>query len=272
LMGDPDADGVTSQVERRRRPSSVCPKVLFRNVRFSYPGTKRIVLDGVNLEIQPRQVVGIVGQTGSGKTTLVDLMLGLYSPTSGEIKFVFDGDPSLTSLGREAVNFGYVPQSVFLANDTITANVAFGVRDSDVDVGKVQAAAKLAQADEFILHLPTSYNSAVGERGVKLSGGQRQRLGIARALYENPSIVVFDEATSALDGGTEADVMNALLSLAGTRTIVIIAHRLKTVERCDVIFVLSDGKVADCGKYDELVERSAEFKRLMGSSRSAKAS
>jgi ABC-type multidrug transport system fused ATPase/permease subunit len=268
---DLEADDVNGQDKTRNRPPSVSPTILFRNVSFRYPGTQRQVLDRLSLEIQPRQVVGIVGQTGSGKTTLVDLLLGLYSPTSGDIDFVFHGDPSSTSMGRAAVNFGYVPQSVFLANDTITANVAFGVTDSDVNVARVHAAAKLAQADEFISQLPTGYNSAVGERGVKLSGGQRQRLGIARALYENPSIVVFDEATSALDGGTETDVMTALLSLAGTRTIIIIAHRFKTVERCDVIFVLSDGKVSDSGKYDELVERSVEFKRLMGSSRSAEA-
>lgn len=234
-----------------------------RDVSFSYPGADRPALHDVSLEIMPRQTVGVVGRTGSGKTTLADLLLGLYEPASGVI--TYGGQP----LTREAIaswrrQVGYVPQGVFLANASIAENIALGVPAAERDVAKVRRAAQLAQADEFISALPRGYDTDVGERGVRLSGGQRQRLGIARALYHDPSFLVFDEATSALDGMTEEAVMSALRSLSGSRTIFLIAHRLRTVESCDRIFVMESGRLVAAGTYAELERDSAAFRRLLG--------
>lgn len=234
-----------------------------RDVTFSYPGADRPALHDVSLEIMPRQTVGVVGRTGSGKTTLADLLLGLYEPASGVI--TYGGQP----LTREAIaswrrQVGYVPQGVFLANASIAENIALGVPAAERDVAKVRRAAQLAQADEFISALPRGYDTDVGERGVRLSGGQRQRLGIARALYHDPSFLVFDEATSALDGMTEEAVMSALRSLSGSRTIFLIAHRLRTVESCDRIFVMESGRLVAAGTYAELERDSAAFRRLLG--------
>lgn len=234
-----------------------------RDVTFSYPSADRPALQGISLEIQPRQTVGVVGRTGSGKTTLADILLGLYEPVSGTVAY---GGQLLT---REAIatwrkQVGYVPQGVFLANASIAENIALGVPAAERDFAKVRRAAQLAQADEFISALPAGYETDVGERGVRLSGGQRQRLGIARALYHDPSFLVFDEATSALDGMTEEAVMSALRSLSGSRTIFLIAHRLRTVETCDRIFVMEGGLLVASGTYAELERESAAFRRLLG--------
>jgi ABC-type multidrug transport system fused ATPase/permease subunit len=234
-----------------------------RDVTFSYPSADRPALHDVSLEILPRQTVGVVGRTGSGKTTLADLLLGLYEPASGVI--TYGGQP----LTREAIaswrqQVGYVPQGVFLANASIAENIALGVPAAERDLEKVRRAAQLAQADEFISALPLGYDTDVGERGVRLSGGQRQRLGIARALYHDPSFLVFDEATSALDGMTEEAVMSALRRLSGSRTIFLIAHRLRTVESCDQIFVMEAGRLVAVGTYAELERNSAAFRRLLG--------
>ena len=239
-----------------------------RNVTFSYPSADRPALQEVSLEIQPRQTVGVVGRTGSGKTTLADLLLGLYEPASGTVEYA--GQPltrgAIASWRRQV---GYVPQGVFLANASIAENIAIGLPAVERDFAKVRRAAQLAQADEFISALPEGYETDVGERGVRLSGGQRQRLGIARALYHDPSFLVFDEATSALDGMTEEAVMSALRSLSGSRTIFLIAHRLRTVESCDRIFVMDGGRLVATGTYAELERDSAAFRRLLGPDRAA---
>lgn len=159
---------------------------------------------------------------------------------------------------------GYVPQQVFLSNATVAENIAFGLPAALIDRASVEEAARLAQADEFVRELPSAYDTIVGERGVKLSGGQRQRLGIARALYHRPSVLVFDEATSALDGLTEDSVMEAIRRLAGERTVILVAHRLRTVEACDRIVLLDAGRVVGQGTYAELEATSAAFRRLTG--------
>jgi ABC-type multidrug transport system fused ATPase/permease subunit len=234
-----------------------------RDVTFSYPSADRPALQGISLEIQPRQTVGVVGRTGSGKTTLADLLLGLYEPESGTVAY---GGQPLTSeaIASWRKQVGYVPQGVFLANASIAENIALGVPAAERDFAKVRRAAQLAQAVEFISALPAGYETDVGERGVRLSGGQRQRLGIARALYHDPSFLVFDEATSALDGMTEEAVMSALRSLSGSRTILLIAHRLRTVESCDRIFVMEGGLLVGSGTYSELERDSSAFRRLLG--------
>jgi ABC-type multidrug transport system fused ATPase/permease subunit len=187
----------------------------------------------------------------------------LYPPASGEIKI--DG-VALNSQNERAwrKRVGYVPQTVFLTNASIEKNIALGMAEEQIDIEAVRRAARMAQAEEFINQLPDGYGTIVGERGVKLSGGQRQRLGIARALYHNPDVLVFDEATSALDGMTEDAVMQAVQDLSQERTMILIAHRLRTVQACDRIVMLDSGMIVADGTYEELMSTSEPFRRLAG--------
>jgi ATP-binding cassette subfamily C protein len=213
-------------------------------VSFRYQGASRPTLRDVELTIEARTMVGIVGPTGAGKTTLVDVLLGLLRPQTGEIRI--DGYRLTDDKLRAWQNaIGYVPQQIYLSDDTIVRNIAFGIPDRNIDRDSVERAARIAHIHEFIVEdLPDGYESAVGERGIRLSGGQRQRLGIARALYHDPAVLVFDEATNALDQDTEAAVMDAINELAGTRTILIVAHRPTSLRRCDgLIRVTADGRV-----------------------------
>jgi len=158
---------------------------------------------------------------------------------------------------------GYVPQQIYLADDSVTRNIAFGIHDKEIDMGKVRQAASIANIHDFVEYeMPEGYATIVGERGIRLSGGQRQRIGIARALYHNPDVLVFDEATSALDNLTEAAVMEAIDSLMGTKTIIMIAHRLSTVRKCDIIFLMSKGEIKISGSFDELMETSEDFREV----------
>lgn len=217
-------------------------EIRFDNLRFCYPGTKRPVIEGMNLVIPKNSSVGIVGETGSGKSTLVDLVLGLHVPTSGRI--LVDDLP----LGPEhhrswRAGIGYVPQDIFLIDESITANIAFGIPPREVDHDAVREAARAAQILDFVENdLPQGFATPVGERGVRLSGGQRQRIGLARALYHRPSLLILDEATSALDVATEEEVMKAIKQLQGQVTMLVIAHRLSTLEGCDRIIDLSGGR------------------------------
>lgn len=229
-----------------------------RDIRFYYPETSYPALDGIHLTIQANTTIGFVGTTGSGKTTIVDLILGLLTPASGE--FLVDGVP----VREENVvlwqhNLGYVPQQIFLSDDTIVRNIAFGVPDREIDMDAVKWAARIANLDAYITsELPEQYETVIGDRGVRLSGGQRQRIGIARALYRDPKVLILDEATSALDGVTEEAVMEALKTLSRKKTILMIAHRLTTVQSCDVIYLLEHGKIVDQGTFPEL-QRSSEW-------------
>lgn len=233
-----------------------------RNISYRYPSAETLGLDDINLTIQAGERLGIVGTSGAGKTTLADIILGLLRPHNGE--FVADGTPITDENVRSWMqDVGYVPQDVFLTDSSIAENIALGIDPKHINLDKVQDAARIAQLDEFILHdLPNGYDTLVGERGVRLSGGQIQRIGIARALYNNPDLIVFDEATSALDNVTEQEVMAAIDALPGGKTIILIAHRLSTVKRCDRIALLDKGKLVDCNSWDLLMETSPIFQKI----------
>jgi ATP-binding cassette subfamily B protein len=227
----------------------------FDNVSYSYAGRDRPALRGVNLSIPRGSRVAIVGATGSGKSTLADLLMGLIEPTGGQVRV--DGallaGPALAAW-RQSV--AHVPQAIFLADTSIAQNIALGCPDDALDMPRIEQAARTAQLHDFIMSLPDGYSMPVGEAGVRLSGGQRQRLGLARAIYKQAPMLILDEATSALDEATEEAVLSALDALhARGHTIVIIAHRLSTVQRCDRIFLLDDGQLLQAGSFTELFGR-----------------
>ena len=204
--------------------------------------------------------MGFVGSTGSGKSTALDLLMGLLAPTEGEL--LVDGEPIVGERVRAWQNaIAHVPQSIFLADTSLAENIAFGVPRNAIDLDRVRQAARLAQIAEFIESRPEGYDARVGERGIQLSGGQRQRIGIARALYKQASVLVFDEATSALDNATEQSVMDAIEGLDRELTILLIAHRLSTVRRCDMIVEIGEGRVVAQGTYEHLLESSPSFQK-----------
>lgn len=230
-------------------------------ISFKYPGANKYLLNGIDISIKKNSSIAIVGETGSGKSTLIDIILGLHTPDEGLIcidGFVLN---EKTSMNWKR-NIGYVPQDIYLSDDTIQKNIAFLAQEKDISQIDVINAAKTAYVHDFIMELPEQYNTKVGERGVRLSGGQKQRIGIARALYENPHVLVLDEATSAMDSITEELVMNALVSLKNKKTMVMIAHRLTTIKNCDIIYILEDGHIVDAGNYDELLATNIKFQRM----------
>ena len=238
-------------------------KIKLRDITFKYPFSKTSVLKHINISISANSKVGIIGSTGSGKTTIVDLLLGLLKPCSGELivdNIVLTGD----NIRSWQLSLGYVPQRIYLTDDTIAANIAFGVLPSEIDMKAVKKAAKIAKIDQFIgKELPEKYQTVVGERGVRLSGGQCQRIAIARALYHDPSVLVFDEATSSLDNITEKSLMEDISIIGKNKTIIMVAHRITTVRDCDCIYIIESGKVLDCGNYDELLNRNTNFKKMV---------
>jgi len=248
-----------SRKEVRRMGFERC--IELDGVTFAYPNVQNPVIGNLSLSILKNSLVGFAGKTGSGKTTLVDIILGLLVQQAGFLKI--DGIEIKESNRRSwQANLGYVPQVIYLSNDTVAANIAFGVPRDRIDMEAVQDAARLAQIHDFIVgELSDSYDTRIGERGIRLSGGQRQRIGIARALYRNPSVLVMDEATSALDTHTEEAVMQAIDALLGTKTIILIAHRLSTLRKCDTIYHLERGRIVDTGRYEELHTRSRYFAR-----------
>lgn len=214
------------------------------DVSFRYPGASRPTLDGLSLIIGKNSSLGVIGPTGSGKSTLVDLLLGLYQPTAGEI--LIDGRPLRPEfLPAWQASIGYVPQEIFLIDDTIARNIAFGLPDNEIDPARLREACAMAQILDFIeAELPDGFDTKVGERGIRLSGGQRQRIGLARALYHRPSLLILDEATSALDVATEAKLLEALRALEGKLTMVLSAHRLSAVANCDQLVDLGEMSAA----------------------------
>lgn len=235
--------------------------IALENIQFTYPGKIDPALSQLNMQIQANSVIGIVGPSGSGKSTLINILLGLIQPQRG--KLTVDGQPITKKNQRAWQNtIGFVPQSIFLSEGSIAENVAFGIPEKDIDLAQVKKALSLAHLDELVQSLDQGIHTKVGERGVQLSGGQRQRIGIARALYHEADVLVFDEATSALDGITEKLIMEAIHDFSGQKTIIMIAHRLKTVQKCDSIFIIDKGKVIDQGRYDMLMKYNSFFKKM----------
>ncbi len=231
------------------------------NIRYTFPEAAQPALDGLTLRIEANTTVGIVGPTGAGKTTVIDVILGLLEPDSGTMR-VDDVPINRDNVRGWQRSVGYVPQSFFHLDDTIAANIALGVPHDRVDYVAVERAARVANLHDFVTSLPQGYDTLVGERGARLSGGQGQRLAIARALYRDPDVLVFDEATSALDNLTEKAVMEAVRALGRQKTIILVAHRLTTVRRCDAIYLLDKGRIADSGRYDDLMAANATFRAL----------
>lgn len=243
-------------------PLSFTKQIEFKNIDYQYPGNKYPALTKINLIIPANTTVGFVGHTGSGKSTLIDILLGLLAPSSGQL-WVDSQAVTSENVRSWQRKIGYVPQKIFLRDASIAKNIALGVLDHEIDKDKVQKAARLANIHDFIINeLPKGYETSVGENGIRLSGGQKQRIGIARALYHDPSLLIFDEATSALDGMTERAIMDAIARLAHKKTIVLIAHRLNTVKECDLIYVLEKGVLAGKGSFEALLEENTLFQNL----------
>lgn len=215
--------------------------ILLKDITYAYPNTEKRIFDHAQLVIPVGAAVGIVGTSGAGKSTIVDILLGLLEVQEGGV--YADGVDVKTCYRRFLRNIGYIPQMIFMLDDTIRRNVAFGVHDEDVDENRVWEVLKEAQLEEFVRKLPQGLDTGIGERGIRLSGGQRQRIGIARALYYDPEVLILDEATSALDNDTEAAIMDSINRLHGRKTLVIIAHRLQTIEKCDLVYRVQEGKV-----------------------------
>lgn len=234
-----DEGHYAKKIEVQKLP--VTKEIELRDITYKYPNTEKYIFDHAGFEIPVGKSIGIVGTSGSGKTTIVDVMLGLLETESGQI--LADGEDVSNNYQGWLKNIGYIPQTIFMLDSSIRKNVAFGVPDEDIDDSKVWQALKEAKLDEFVKGLPEGLDTGIGERGIRLSGGQRQRIGIARALFEDPELLVLDEATSALDNETEAAIMESINSLHGRKTLVIIAHRLQTIEKCDMVYRVLEGKI-----------------------------
>jgi ABC-type multidrug transport system fused ATPase/permease subunit len=233
-----------------------------QDLTFTYPGSEYPAIKGLSLKIPCGTSVAFVGETGAGKTTLADVIIGLLPSQKGRV--LVDGvELTKDNLRRWRANLGYVPQHIYLMDDTIARNIAFGVPDSKINQATVEWAARIANLHDFVTNeLPHGYKTVVGERGIRLSGGQRQRIGIARALYHDPELLVLDEATSALDNATEDAVQKAIDQAAEAKTLIIIAHRLSTVRNCDLVYVLKKGRVVAQGNYETLLDGSPQFRSL----------
>lgn len=232
-----------------------------KGLSFRYPGGNADIVQGLNLEIQKGKSIALIGASGAGKTTLADIILGVLDPTEGEILV------DLKNIHKNMACWhnmcGYIPQTIYLMDDTIRNNIAFGINEAEIDDDKIWNAIREAQMEEFVINLENGIDTVIGEGGVRISGGQRQRIGIARALYNRPSVLVLDEATSALDGETEHAVMEAIDSLHGKLTMIIIAHRLSTILNCDCVFEVEDKTIHKVEKR-EILQRMRDEERTDG--------
>jgi ABC-type multidrug transport system fused ATPase/permease subunit len=234
-------------------------RILIKDISYTYPKSSNQTLKNINISIKAKTKVAIIGSTGSGKTTTIDIILGLLEATKGTFK-VDDLTINYLNCHQWQKKIGYVPQQIYLTDDTIASNIAFGLETSKIDKQRIEEAAKLASLHSFITNeLPKKYETVVGERGVRLSGGQRQRIGIARALYQNPEVLVFDEATNSLDNITEEKIMNSIYNLQQDKTILIIAHRLSTIKKCDQIILIEKGEIIAQDTYDNLLKSNQIF-------------
>jgi ABC-type multidrug transport system fused ATPase/permease subunit len=236
--------------------------LVIEHLSYSYPAMSQPAIDDVSLEIPKGHWVAFIGPTGAGKTTFADLILGLLVPNSGRI--LVDGRNLHDNLASWQRNIGYVPQNVYLIDDSVRRNVAFGMPEEEIDDERVWQALCAAQVDHLVRSLPGELNAIVGERGGRLSGGERQRLGIARALYRDPEVLVIDEATANLDPGTEAAIVDVVGGLRGKKTIIVIAHRLAFVRNCDCIYMLSQGRLRNSGGYSDLLSKEPIFLEFCG--------
>lgn len=238
-------------------------KITLNKVHYIYPKSTKLILNDISMSIPARSTIGIVGPTGSGKTTIIDIILGLLKPTKGTLEI------DNTTIDKENYRswqrtVGYVPQEIYLSDDTVASNIAFGVDERDINIEAVEIASKISNLHEFVVNeLPMQYNTNVGERGIKLSGGQRQRIGIARALYHKPQLLIMDEGTSSLDNITEHTIMDTLDKIKKDITVILIAHRLNTVRNCDNIFVLQNGQIKEHGNYEDLLKTSKIFQKMV---------
>lgn len=236
--------------------------IRLQGIKFCYKDSAIATLNGIDLIIPKNSITGFAGSTGCGKTTLVDTILGLLKPAEGKI-MVDDVEITDDNIVAWQRKIGYVPQEIYLSDDTISKNIAFGIAEKDIDMERVKYVAKIAAINDFIENgLPDKYNTIIGERGIRLSGGERQRIGLARALYRNPEVLVLDEATSSLDGTTEENILKAIKDAAKRRTVIMIAHRLNTLKDCDQIYILEKGIIVGQGTYDELITKNKKFREM----------
>jgi len=260
----PDQEGALTVAQILKDPNGIVfnHEIVLNNISFTYQNTEQPVVSEINLVIKKNSSVALVGATGAGKTTLVDIMIGLMLPQQGTM--LIDQLPITSENVRSwQRKIGYVSQHIYLTDDTVTRNIAFGIPDQSIDHEKVVQSARLANIDKFIENdLPAGYKTIIGEHGVRLSGGQRQRLGVARAFYHDPEVLVFDEATSALDGVTEDAVLASILSTASSKTLIIIAHRLTTIKNCDWVYMMDQGRIIASGTYDTLLADNKMFRAM----------
>jgi len=252
------------KLELAKRFDTSFDQVSLVNVNYTYPGSEEPSLQDISFGLKKGESIGIIGKSGAGKTTLIDVILGLLQPDRGDIEV--DGVSIYENLRSWQDLLGYIPQSIFLTEDSIERNIAFGVPDKLIDQERIARVLKMTELEELVTSLPQGIKTEVGERGVRLSGGQRQRIGIARALYHEREVLVLDEATSALDSQTESLITDAIKSLAGNKTLIIIAHRLSTIRHCDRLCLLEKGRIVKIGSYEEVVsEYESRYQSLNGS-------
>lgn len=235
--------GLTADGQGQAARTSLQDKIVLDHITYAYPNTDKNIFTDAHMEVKKGQSVGIMGPSGAGKSTVVDILLGLLRVQAGTI--TCDGVDIFDNYADWLGKIGYIPQSIYLIDESIRDNIAFGIDADQIDDKRIWEVLEEAQLKDFVQELPEGLDTTIGDRGVRISGGQRQRLGIARALYHNPEILVFDEATSALDSDTEKAVMDAINSFHGRKTMVIIAHRLNTIAKCDVIYKVEGEKITE---------------------------
>ncbi len=258
-----DAAGLADLPRSKIDPIPLKNSIRLNSVCYAYPETAATGLQKIDLEIRKGESVGIAGTTGAGKTTLVDVLLGLLEIKDGSI-FIDETRLDSSNVRNWQASIGYVPQEIFLSDASVAENIAMGIQESQISAEKLERAARAARLYDFVTNdLPNGFQTNVGQQGVRLSGGQRQRLGIARALYNDPQVIVFDEATSALDNTTERELISEISQMSRERTIIMIAHRLSTIKDCDHIVILDRGTIIGKGTYEELVERNSKFREMV---------
>ena len=260
LLAREDKKSVEPNKNTKLQNLKISKGVLLQNVWYRYPNTEEYALKDISFTLPKGQSVAFVGSTGAGKTTIVDVILGLLEPEKGLV--TVDGQNIYDNLAAWQRNIGYIPQFIYLIDDTIRNNVAIGLNEQDIKEEQVWQALRVAQVESFVKALPNNIDTVIGERGIRLSGGQRQRIGIARALYNNPEVLIMDEATSSLDSSTEKALVESINSLKGNRTIVMVAHRLTTVRHCDRLYFMKNGRIECFGSYQDLLMNNKEFRAM----------